>query len=69
MELMFLLHMSRYELGLIPAELQKPLLHDPFGPGLAAATGIAQSVKPMLATVGSKRVVRNFSPRATSMLS
>ena len=32
-----LLHMSRYELGLIPAELEKPLLRDPFGPGLAPA--------------------------------
>jgi hypothetical protein len=35
----------------------------------AAATGTARSVKPTPAPVGSQRVVRNFSPRATSMLS
>jgi len=38
-------------------------------PTTAAATGTAQSVRPMLATVGSKRVVRNFCRRVTFMLS
>lgn len=35
----------------------------------AAATGTARSVKPTPVLVGSKRVVRNSSPRATSTLS
>ncbi len=38
-------------------------------PITAAATGTARSVKPTPAIVGSKRVARNFFPRATSMLS
>lgn len=41
-----LLHMSRYELGLIPAELQKPLLRDPFGPGLAPAYAYLRQLNP-----------------------
>jgi hypothetical protein len=41
-----LLHMSRYELGLIPAELQKPLVHDPFGPGLAPAYAYLRQLDP-----------------------
>jgi hypothetical protein len=41
-----LLHMSRYELGLIPAELQKPLLRDPFGPGLAPAYAYLRQLDP-----------------------
>jgi Amidohydrolase family len=32
-----LLHMSRYELGLVPSRLQKPLVRDPDGPALEAA--------------------------------
>jgi len=41
-----LLHMSRYELGLIPAELQKPLQRDPFGPGLATAYAYLRQLDP-----------------------
>lgn len=46
-----LLHMSRYELGLIPAELQKPLLHDPFGPGLAPAYAYLRQLDPANPTI------------------
>ena len=41
-----LLHMSRYELGLIPAELQTPLQQDPFGSGLAPAYAYLRRLDP-----------------------
>ncbi len=41
-----LLHMSRYELGLVPAELHKSLLRDPFGPGLAPAYAYLRQLHP-----------------------
>ena len=41
-----LLHMSRYELGLIPEELHKSLLRDPFGPGLAPAYAYLRQLDP-----------------------
>ena len=32
-----LLHMSRYELGVVPDELQRPLVDDPYGPAATTA--------------------------------
>src|SRR5260370_486588 len=46
MEIDVLLHMSRYELGLIPEELHKSLLGDPFGPGLAPAYAYLKQLDP-----------------------
>src|SRR5260370_541824 len=45
------------------------LTHHPTPLAPAGATGPARRSKPTPVLVGSKRVVRNFSPRATSMLS
>jgi Amidohydrolase family len=41
-----LLHMSRYELGLIPARLQEPLLRDPQGAALAPAYAYLRQLDP-----------------------
>jgi hypothetical protein len=41
-----LLHMSRYELGLIPARLQEPLLRDPQGAALAPAYTYLRQLDP-----------------------
>ena len=41
-----LLHMSRYELGLIPEELHKSPLRDHFGPGLAPAYAYLRQLDP-----------------------
>lgn len=41
-----LLHMSRYELGLIPSRLQEPLVQDPFGLALAPAYEYLRQLNP-----------------------
>jgi hypothetical protein len=41
-----LLHMSRYELGLIPLRLQEPLVRDPFGAALAPAYAYLRQLDP-----------------------
>lgn len=41
-----LLHMGRYELGVIPDELQKPLVEDPEGPASKTAAGYAERIPP-----------------------
>lgn len=42
-----LIHMGRYELGVIPDELQRPLVDDPFGSAAATAYDYAQHLPPM----------------------
>jgi hypothetical protein len=42
-----LLHMGRYELGVIPDELQRPLVDDPFGPAATTAYDYAEHLPPM----------------------
>jgi len=42
-----LLHMGRYELGVIPEELQKPLAEDPGGSASRTAYGYAERLPPM----------------------
>jgi hypothetical protein len=41
-----LLHMSRYELGLIPSRLQEPLVRDPFGAALGPAYAYLRQLDP-----------------------
>lgn len=41
-----LLHMGRYELGLIPDELQRPLVEDPEGPSAMTANDYAERLPP-----------------------
>jgi len=41
-----LLHMGRYELGVIPDELQRPLVDDPFGPAATTAYDYAEHLPP-----------------------
>ena len=41
-----LLHMSRYELGLIPSRLHEPLVRDPFGAALAPAYAYLRQLDP-----------------------
>ena len=41
-----LLHMGRYELGVIPDELQKPLVDDPYGSAATTAYDYAQHLPP-----------------------
>ena len=41
-----LLHMSRYELGLIPSRLQEPLVPDPFGAALGPAYAYLRQLDP-----------------------
>jgi hypothetical protein len=41
-----LLHMSRYELGLIPSRLQEPLVQNPEGPALAPAYAYLRELDP-----------------------
>jgi hypothetical protein len=41
-----LLHMSRYELGVIPDELQRPLVDDPYGPSASTAYDYSQRLPP-----------------------
>lgn len=41
-----LLHMSRYELGIIPDELQRPLVEDPSGPAANTAYDYAEHLPP-----------------------
>ena len=41
-----LLHMSRYELGLIPSGLQEPLVQDPYGAGLGPAYAYLRQLDP-----------------------
>ena len=41
-----LLHMSRYELGVIPDELQQPLMDDPEGPASRTAYGYSERLPP-----------------------
>ncbi len=41
-----LLHMGRYELGVVPDELQKPLVEDPEGPASRTAYGYAERLPP-----------------------
>jgi hypothetical protein len=42
-----LLHMSRYELGVIPDELQQPLMEDPEGSASRTAYGYAERLPPL----------------------
>jgi hypothetical protein len=42
-----LLHMGRYELGVIPDELQRPLVDDPFGSAANTAYDYAEHLPPM----------------------
>jgi hypothetical protein len=56
-EIDVLLHMSRYELGLIPSRLQEPLVRDPFGAALAPAYSYLRqldSADPSIAEYGKK---------------
>lgn len=41
-----LIHMGRYELGVIPDELQQPLVEDPFGTALASALDYSNRLPP-----------------------
>ncbi len=41
-----LLHMGRYELGVIPDELQRPLVDDPYGAAATTAYDYAEHVPP-----------------------
>jgi hypothetical protein len=41
-----LLHMGRYELGIIPEELQRPLVSDPYGAAASTAYDYAQHLPP-----------------------
>lgn len=41
-----LVHMSRYELGVIPDELQRPLVEDPSGPAASTAYDYAEHLPP-----------------------
>lgn len=41
-----LLHMSRYELGVIPDELQRPLVEDPYGAAASTAYDYAEHLPP-----------------------
>jgi hypothetical protein len=41
-----LLHMGRYELGVIPAELQRPLVDDPFGTAASTAYDYSERIPP-----------------------
>jgi hypothetical protein len=41
-----LLHMSRYELGVVPDELQRPLVDDPYGAAAATAYDYAEHLPP-----------------------
>ncbi len=41
-----LVHMGRYELGVIPNELQEPLVNEPWGPPASAAYDYAQRIPP-----------------------
>jgi hypothetical protein len=41
-----LVHMSHYELGAVPDELQKPLVEDPFGPAAVTAFDYSQRIPP-----------------------
>lgn len=41
-----LVHMGQYELGVIPDELQKPLVEDPFGPSAATAFDYSERIPP-----------------------
>ena len=41
-----LLHMSRYELGVIPDELQRPLVDDPEGPAANTAYDYSERLPP-----------------------
>jgi Amidohydrolase family len=41
-----LLHMSRYELGVVPDELQRPLVDDPFGAAATTAYDYSQHLPP-----------------------
>ena len=41
-----LLHMSRYELGVIPDELQRPLVDDPYGPAANTAYDYSERLPP-----------------------
>jgi hypothetical protein len=41
-----LLHMGRYEIGVIPDELQRPLVSDPYGPAASTAYDYAEHLPP-----------------------
>ena len=41
-----LLHMGRYELGVIPGELQRPLVEDPYGAAASTAYDYSESLPP-----------------------
>jgi hypothetical protein len=41
-----LLHMGRYELGLVPDELQQPLVDDPYGPAATTAFDYSERLPP-----------------------
>ena len=41
-----LVHMGHYELGVIPDELQKPLVDDPYGPSAATAFDYSERIPP-----------------------
>jgi hypothetical protein len=46
-----LLHMTRYEMGLVPSLLQKPLVQDPEGPTLDAAYAYLRTLDPADASI------------------
>jgi hypothetical protein len=48
-----LLHMSRYELGLIPSRLQEPLTQDPEGPALRVAYDYLRQLDPADASIAA----------------
>ena len=67
-----LLHMSRYELGLIPSLLQEPLVRDPFGAALGPAYAYLRQLDPAdpsIATYGKQISTSRASLMPTLSLS
>jgi hypothetical protein len=67
-----LLHMSRYELGLIPSRLQEPLVRDPFGAALAPAYAYLRQLDsgdPSIAEYGKKISASRAALMPTASLS
>ena len=57
-----LLHMSRYELGVIPDELQRPLVDDPYGAAAQQLTTTRNTCHPPIRTSATTAI---SSPRTT----
>jgi hypothetical protein len=61
-----LLHMGRYELGLIPDELQQPLVDDPEGPAATTAYGYSERLPPT--DIHVSRYARFLAAHHTSLM-